>query len=78
MAGKMAAVITVNCERCWFADPPSGDILGAARVVCSVCEGRLADDEVALARDDVVNLQGNVDLDAILQPKHLTQKLSYS
>ena len=67
----IAKQITVNSECGRLGDPPSSDVLCAARVVGGVGQSRLADDEVAFARDDVVNFIIHVDFDAIFQPKHL-------
>ena len=64
---------TVNSESGRLRESPSRNVFGSASVVCGVAQLRLADDQVALARDDVRNFLGDVNVDAIFLPEHLQQ-----
>jgi len=55
----------------WLAESSVGEVLCSARVVGSVTEPRLTDDQVAFVRDDEVHVATRLHQLAVLQPERL-------
>ncbi len=67
----MGEFLTVNVQPCRWAQPPVGQVLSDAGVVCPVLLSHLNDDQVAIRGLDVIWIPLRLDLNPILEPVDL-------
>jgi len=62
---------TVDSELSGFSESSTGHVLGDTRVVASVGQSHLTDEEVAFVRDDEIDVCVRINRFFVFQPVHL-------